>query len=68
MQKYIERMVQEKTDLEGKIKRAKNAVLNPPYGIDKKGLCLLAEQIKYMEQYLSILSERIEYEGVKNGR
>lgn len=67
MQKYIERMITEKNDLSGKIKRAENAVLNPPYGSDKQGLLLLAEQIKAMQEYSKILSERIDYEVKKNG-
>lgn len=66
MQNYIERMITEKNDLSGKIKRAENAVLNPPYGSDKHGLSLLAEQIKSMKEYERILSERIEYELGKN--
>lgn len=66
MPKYIERMITEKNDLSGKIKRAENAVLNPPYGSDKHGLSLLAEQIKSMKEYERILSERIEYELGKN--
>ena len=66
MPKYIERMITEKKDLSGKIKRAENAVLNPPYGSDKHGLSLLAEQIKSMKEYERILSERIEYELGKN--
>ena len=67
MQKYIERMITEKNDLSGKIKRAESAVLNPPYGSDKQGLLLLAEQIKAMQEYSKILSERIDYEVKKNG-
>lgn len=66
MPKYIERMITEKDDLNGKIKRAESAVENPPYGSDKHGLSLLAEQIKSMKEYERILSERIEYELGKN--
>ena len=55
MQKYIERMITEKNDLSGKIKRAEVAVQNPPYGSDKHGLLLLAEQIKAMKEYERIL-------------
>jgi hypothetical protein len=65
MQQYVERMVQEKADLEGKIKRAKKAVENPPYGADKHGMILLAEQVKAMETYLACLDERIDYEKNK---
>lgn len=66
MQKYIERMIIEKNDLSGKIKKAENAVLNPPYGSDKHGLLLLAEQVKAMKEYERILAERIEYERTKS--
>lgn len=66
MQKYIERMIEEKNVLSGKINRAENAILNPPYGSDKHGLSLLAEQIKVMKSYEGILQERIEYERGKS--
>lgn len=66
MQKYIERMIIEKNDLSGKIKKAENAVLNPPYDSDKYGLLLLAEQLKVMKEYERILVERIEYERNKS--
>lgn len=66
MQKYIERMITEKNDLSGKIKRAEAAVQNPPYGSDKHGLLLLAEQVKTMKEYERILVERIEYERNKS--
>ncbi len=65
MKQYIERMVQEKTDLEGKIRKAKKAVENPPFGADKYGLLLLGEQIKFMQSYLEKLNERILYEQEK---
>ena len=66
MQKYIERMITEKNDLSGKIKKAENAVQNPPYSSDKHGLLLLAEQVKTMKEYERILVERIEYERNKS--
>ena len=62
MQHYLERMVKEKEDLEGKIKRAKKAIENPPYGMDKTQSALLVKQVKAMEEYLNILNQRIEYE------
>lgn len=67
MQKYIERMITERNELNGRINRAKKAVEVPPYGSDKKGILLLAEQIKAMQEYERILAERIEYEEKKNG-
>lgn len=66
MQKYIERMIIEKDDLSGKIRRAENAVQNPPYGSDKHGLSLLAKQIEIMKSYEQKLEERIEYERGKH--
>lgn len=65
MQKYIERMITEQKDLEGKIKKAKAALENPPFGSDKQGLEMLTEQVKAMEVYLECLTLRIKYEGSK---
>lgn len=65
MQEYVKRMITEKTDLEGKIKKAKKAVENPPFGSDTEGLNLLETQIGFMEQYLDVLERRIEHEGAK---
>lgn len=67
MQNYIERMITEKKELDGRINKAKKAVECPPYGSDKHGLLLLAEQVKAMQEYSKILSERIDYEVKKNG-
>lgn len=66
MQKYIERMIEEKKELAGKINRASKAVENPPFGSDKHGLSLLAEQIEIMKSYELKLEERIEYERGKH--
>ena len=65
MQHYLERMVNEKEDLECKIKRAKKAIENPPYGMDKTQSALLVKQVKAMEEYLAYLTERIEYDTHK---
>lgn len=65
MQHYLERMVNEKEDLEGKIKRAKKAIENPPYGMDKTQTTLLVKQVKAMEECLACLTERIEYDTHK---
>lgn len=62
MQKYIERMIEEKKELAGRINRATKAVENPPFGSDKKGLSLLAKQIEAMKSYETVLAERIDYE------
>lgn len=63
MPEYVKRMLQEKEDLEGKIKRAKKAVENPPYGMDLEDKNYLETQIGYMEQYLDVLNRRITKAG-----
>lgn len=65
MQKFIERMKIERADLAGKIKRAKAAIENPPFGADKESIDLLSNQVKAMEQYLYWLDERIKKETGK---
>lgn len=67
MQKYIQRMLTEKTDLQGKIKKAKEAIDGNPFGMDNKQKELLVEQVKYMESYLSCLEKRIDYDSSKGG-
>lgn len=62
MQKYLEKMFTERTELERRIKKAKNAIENPPYGISKTQLLLLAEQVKAMTEYLTCLNKRIDYD------
>ena len=68
MPKYIERMKTEKTELDGKISRARKTIETPPFGSDVEGLRLLGLQITAMEEYSRILGKRIEYEGGKNGQ
>ena len=58
-------MLQEKSDLIAKIKRATKAVENVPYGMNKTQIMLLAKQIKAMGEYLNCLNERLEYEKNK---
>ena len=65
MQKYIERMKVELTDLSGKISRAEKVVENPPFGSDSKGIELLKKQVSAMKAYREILQERIDYEVSK---
>lgn len=62
MQKFVERMKTERADLMGKIKKAKAAIENPPFGADKESIDMLSNQVKAMEQYLYWLSERINKE------
>lgn len=66
MQDYLKRMLIEKKDLDGKIKRAKKAVAQPPFGMNKTQIMMLAEQVKYMCSYRECLAERIDYEKEKN--
>ena len=63
MPDYLKRMLQEKEDLEGKIKRAKKAIENQPYGMDQEDTNLLEAQVGYMEQYLDVLNRRISKAG-----
>lgn len=65
MQKYIERMRIELSELEGKINRAEKAIETPPYGSDEKGIELLKKQVTAMRAYREILKERIDYEVSK---
>lgn len=66
MRQYLERMLEEKKDLEGKIKKAKKAIENNPFGMDKHQVILLAEQVKAMEVYLGCLNERIKFDCEKD--
>lgn len=61
-------MLQEKDDLTGKIKKAKSAIESNPYGMNKTQMMMLAEQVKYMENYLNILEERLAYEEERHKR
>lgn len=63
MQKYVQRMVQEFEDLEGKIKKADAALKGNPFGMDDKSRKLLGAQLEIMRKYAEILKERIDYEN-----
>ena len=65
MQKYLDRMITEKKELDARITRAENTVASEPYGMTNTGKELLLRQIIAMKDYSKILSERIEYEGAK---
>lgn len=65
MQEFVKRMITEQSDLIGKIKKAKKAIENPPFGADSKAIEMLREQVMGMEKYLYWLSERIKYEEAK---
>ena len=62
MQKYIEKMKIEKAELDGRITRAEQAIVNPPYGADCVSIDLLQKQVRAMRVYQEILQKRIEYE------
>ena len=63
MKLYVERMIKERDDLKGKIKKAKAALENNPFDMKETGKELLTKQVKSMESYLAILNQRIEYES-----
>ena len=63
MQLYVERMIKERDDLKGKIRKDKAALENKPFDMTEIGGELLTEQVKAMESYLNILNQRIEYES-----
>lgn len=65
---YIKRMETEKTDLEGKLRRAKNALLKADeIRLDKTQTALLERQIEFMDKYLETLNLRIEHDKKIHG-
>ena len=58
-------MKREAAELDSRIKKATDAVENPPFGMDAEGLRLLKLQICAMESYFNILKQRIRYEENK---
>lgn len=65
MQKYIEKMKAELSELESRIKKCEKAIENPPFDSDKNGIELLKKQVSAMRAYREILQERIDYEVSK---
>lgn len=63
MQEFVRRMISERDELSGRIKKARKALENPPFGAGEDGMRMLAEQVKAMEQYLYWLGKRIECVG-----
>lgn len=63
MKQYVERMVREKEDLAGKIKKAKAALEKHLFDMTDTGFELLKKQVEAMETYLDVLNQRIEYES-----
>lgn len=68
MMQYIKRMETEKTDLEGKLRKAKNALLKADeIRLDKTQTVLLERQIEFMGKYLETLNLRIEHDKKIHG-
>ena len=65
MKQYIEKMVNEKKDLEGKIAKDEKLLATDPYDLDETGKHLLKKQVGAMKAYRDILEQRIKYEGGK---
>ena len=65
MKQYVEKMVNEKKDLEGKIARNEKLLATDPFDLDDTGKHLLEKQVGAMKVYLDILEQRILYEGGK---
>lgn len=65
---YIKRMVREKEDLEGKLKKALNALAkSDEIHLDKTQCFLLQKQTESMKEYLDVLSQRVAYEKKLHG-
>lgn len=61
-------METEKTDLEGKLRKAKNALLKADeIRLDKTQTVLLERQIEFMGKYLETLNLRIEHDKKIHG-
>ena len=67
MEQYVVKMLREKEDLEGKIKKCRKVleVKDGSYNFDEVQKELLGKQISFMSSYLYILNKRIEYEQSK---
>ena len=63
MKLYVERMIKEREELKGRIRKAKKALESNPFDMTDTGRMLLQEQVKAMGEYLDILVQRIEYES-----
>lgn len=68
MMQYIKRMETEKSDLEGKLRRARNALEKADeIRLDKTQTALLERQIEFMGKYLETLNLRIEHDRKIHG-
>ena len=63
MREFVKKMITERDDLKGKIKRDERAIANPPFGADKESIDLLSKQVTAMQDYLYWLEHRIKKEG-----
>lgn len=54
-------MLQEREELEGKLKKAKRAVQDNPFNMVPAEKDLLSQQTYIMERYLNILNQRIDF-------
>lgn len=64
MQEFVKKMITERDDLKGKIKKCEKVIQNPPFCSDKEGIELLTKQVAAMKDYLYWLEHRIKKEGV----
>ena len=65
MKQYIERMINEKKELEGRIGKAEKAIASNPFDMDETSKHLLGKQVDAMKVYADILDQRIKYETGK---
>ena len=63
MQEFVKKMIIERNDLKGKIKKCEKAIETPPFGADKESLDMLSKQVTAMKDYLYWLEHRICKEG-----
>lgn len=62
MKQYIERMINEKQELECKIARAEKVIATNPFDLDEMSRHLLEKQVQAMKAYSDVLHQRIKYE------
>ena len=65
MQEFVKKMITERDDLKGKIKKCERIISNPPFGTDKEDIDLLSKQVAAMQDYLYWLGHRIKKTGVE---
>jgi hypothetical protein len=66
MELYINHMIEEKNQLEDKIRKTGFFLKNSTDKLDEKQKDMLSKQIEAMKNYVSILTERIEYDSHKS--